>query len=156
MPLNQDFEELLSLFNAARIRYLVVGAYAVMYHAEPRYTKDIDLWIDPRPSNAKKVYRILSEFGAPLQNIAAEDFMNPKMIYQIGIEPNRIDILMGIGSPSFDQAWENREETTYGKAKMNVIGLSDLMKAKKEADRPHDRKDLEVLSQAQKRFRKKT
>lgn len=145
MNLNKDFEELLHHLNSARAKYLVVGAYAVISYTEPRYTKDIDIWIQPEMANAKKVYESLRRFGAPLRGLTLQDLLNPLMVYQIGVEPNRIDILMGIGRIDFDHAWKNRQVRLYGKEKVNILGLQDLIKAKKEAGRPHDLTDLKIL-----------
>ena len=145
MPVNSDFKDLLHLLNVAKIKYLVVGAYAVIHHAEPRYTKDIDILIATDPENAKKTYDVLKEFGVPVEQITPEDLTNPEMVYQIGIEPNRIDILMGIKGIDFKEAWQNKVETTYGEEKVYILGLEDLMKAKENAGRPHDKMDLENL-----------
>lgn len=148
MPINKDFEDLLHHLNTAQAKYLVAGAYAVIFHTEPRYTKDLDIWIQPTRENAEKVYKALKNFGAPLQNLSIEDLMNPKMVYQIGIEPNRIDILMGVGKFPFEEAWRNRVTDRYGKEKIGVLGLQDTIRAKKIAGRPKDKLDLKILLQA--------
>ncbi len=145
MTINKDFKDLLHHLNVARARYLVVGAYAVIYYTEPRYTKDLDLWIEPTPLNAKKVYRALKNFGAPLQDVTERDLINPLMVYQIGIEPNRIDILMGIGKLGFAQAWKNRKLSHYGKEPISILGMDHLISAKREAGRTKDKLDLESL-----------
>jgi hypothetical protein len=151
MALNPDFEELLHLLNSVKAKYLVVGAYAVMVYTEPRYTKDIDLWIASNDDNARRVYQALAKFGAPVGNLSTADLCNPKMVYQIGIEPNRIDIIMGLGKLSFDQAWKRRKKSSYGKENINFISLPDLIRAKKAAGRPHDMIDLSLLRQAWKK-----
>lgn len=145
MHINEDFEELLLLLNREKVKYLIVGAYAVIFHTEPRYTKDIDIWIKPEHENAERVYRVLKKFGAPLGRLTLNDLVNPKMVYQIGVEPNRIDILMGIGSIDFDTAWKNRKTDRYGRAKIFILGRRHLIKAKSIAGRPGDLRDLEVL-----------
>ena len=96
MDVNPDFRDLFKVLNACRVRYIVVGAHAVVYYTEPRYTKDLDIWVDPSPENASRVFRALAEFGAPLKGITEQDLTNPDMIYQIGVEPNRIDFMMDI------------------------------------------------------------
>ncbi|MBI2082265.1 MAG: hypothetical protein HYT76_01725 [Deltaproteobacteria bacterium] len=156
MPINKDFEELFHHLNTAGAEYIVVGAYAVIYHTEPRYTKDIDIWINPDPRNAVKVYEALKKFGAPLRDLTPQDLSNPKMVYQVGIEPNRIDILMGIGTLPFKEAWKKRCEDHYGSEKIFVLGLGETIRAKKEAGRPHDERDLEILEQAKKKQDKKS
>ncbi|MDL1874418.1 hypothetical protein FBQ85_04505 [Cytophagia bacterium CHB2] len=105
MRLNPDYFDMLKAFNAAGVNYLIVGAYAFGFHVEPRTTKDIDVWVDPTPENARRVYQALIDFGAPLEGIEAQDFCNSDVVYQIGVAPNRIDILTGLESISFAEAW---------------------------------------------------
>lgn len=81
---------------AAEVRFLVVGAYAVIHYAELRYTKDLDVWVDPTPDNAMRVYKALASFGAPLQGVTRENFMDPGLVFQIGVEPSRVGVLMGL------------------------------------------------------------
>ncbi len=107
MFVNSDFSDLLRLFNDNGVRYLVIGGYAVIQYAEPRYTKDLDLWISADKDNAAAVYKALKEFGAPLAGLAEEDF------YQVGIHPIRVDILMGIPGLEFDSAWQHRVEVDF-------------------------------------------
>src|SRR2546429_6505744 len=87
MPVSSDFKELLKNFNERQVKYLIVGAYAVMKYTEPRYTKDLDLWIEPTPENAEQVFAALSQFGAPLNEVSMQDFTNRDLIFQIGIQP---------------------------------------------------------------------
>ena len=96
MKPNSDFKELLNLFNQQQVRYLVVGGYAVIYHTEPRYTKDLDLWISVEADNAARVYRALQQFGALLVGITEQDFQVPGVVYQMGRPPARVDIIMGL------------------------------------------------------------
>lgn len=145
MDLNKDFEELLHHLNSAHAKYLVVGAYAVIFYTEPRYTKDMDLWVEPEPDNAEKVLKALKRFGAPIENLTIHDLTNPDMVFQMGIEPNRIDILMGIGKMTFDHAWKNKRPSNYGNEKINMIDFDDLVVAKKFAGRAKDKLDLEAL-----------
>ena len=101
--MNSDFKELLKIFGEAKVKYLIIGGYAVAKHAEPRYTKDLDIWISNSRENAEKVYSALKQFGAPLNNITIEDFTIPTLVFQIGIEPSWIDILMGLTELNFDE-----------------------------------------------------
>ena len=96
MEINSDFRDLLKMLNDYNVRYLIAGGYAVMFYSEPRFTKDIDIWVEPTPANAKLVWSALAEFGAPLEQVSLEDFVNKELIYQIGVAPNRIDIMMDI------------------------------------------------------------
>ena len=90
-----------------------MGAYAVIYYAEPRYTKDLDVWIEATVENAKRVWKALTAFGAPLENVTVEDFCDPELIYQIGAAPNRIDIMMNIRGVEFSSAWTRRVKSSY-------------------------------------------
>ena len=94
--MNSDFEELLSLFNDNEVKYLVVGGYAVMLYTEPRYTKDLDVWIEASQENAARVFHALAEFGAPLRGLTPADFAKEGCFYQLGRPPVRVDILMSI------------------------------------------------------------
>ena len=145
MQIHLDYRDLLKILNRHKVRYLIVGAYAVTYYTEPRYTKDLDIWIEPEERNAKKAYRALKEFGAPLKNITIKDFTNKKLIYQIGVEPVRVDILMGLQNMKFDFAWKHRCTTTFDKIKVNIIGIKELIKLKKKTKRPIDKMDVESL-----------
>ena len=99
--MNSDFEELLRTFNETGVKYLVIGGYAVMLYSEPRYTKDLDLWVEASHENAEKVFRALAAFGAPLKDLTAEDFSVEGFFYQMGIPLARVDILMSIDGVSF-------------------------------------------------------
>jgi hypothetical protein len=145
MAINQDYKDLFKLFNQYKVQYLVAGAYAVIFYTEPRYTKDIDIWINPTPLNAKRAWNALKEFGAPLKDISVNDLCNSHMIYQIGVEPNRIDILMGIPGLEFQSAWEKRQKTKYDNVNISIINIEHLIKAKKTANRPQDNIDLKRL-----------
>lgn len=145
MSLNQDFVDLFACLNQEKAEYLIVDAYAVIFYTEPRYTKDIDLWIKSDPENAKKVYAALKNFGAPIDELKVQDLSNPQMIYQIGIEPNRIDILMDLTGLDFETAWKNKNKTEYGKEKIYLLSLEDLIRAKQALNRLQDQIDLEKL-----------
>jgi len=145
MGANPDFRDLFKLLHAHRVEFLVVGAYASIYYTLPRYTKDIDIWINPTKPNAQRVCRALEEFGAPLTGVGIEDFTDRKLIYQIGIEPNRVDILMGLPGLRFPTAWKNRTKSTYCGVAINLLGRKDLIKSKIRAGRPLDLIDAEAL-----------
>ena len=143
--MNPDFKDMFKILNEQGVRYLVVGAYAVTFHAEPRYTKDLDIWVEPTPENAKKVWEALTAFGAPLDDVSVEDFGNQSLVYQIGVEPNRIDIMMNVPGVVFPEAWENRVESSYGEEKVNIIAIDDLILAKRTANRDQDKIDVKNL-----------
>ncbi len=111
---NFHFSELLKIFNANGVKYLVVGGYAVMLYTEPRLTKDLDLWVGDDGDNASRVFRALAEFGAPLEGVEPADFAKPDLIYQLGMPPSRIDVLTSITGVDFETAWARRSEADYG------------------------------------------
>ncbi len=143
--MNSDFKELLKIFGEAKVKYLIIGGYAVAKHAEPRYTKDLDIWISNTRENAERVYSALKEFGAPLNNITIEDFTIPTLVFQIGIEPSRIDILMSLTELDFDECWERRATAEIGEIEIHFISIDDLIFNKKLAARPQDLRDAENL-----------
>jgi predicted nucleotidyltransferase len=142
-----DFKELLRGFNGEEAEYLVVGGYAVMKYTEPRFTKDLDLWVRNSPENAAKVYRALAQFGAPLQKdgLKPDDFASEDITYQIGIEPVRIDILTHISGVKFADAWKNKVASTFFGLPVHFISLSDLIANKRAAGRSSDLEQLEHL-----------
>ncbi len=105
MEVSSDYEELLRIFSRRRVKYLVIGAYAVIHYTEPKQTKDIEIWIKSDMSNAKKVFAALTEFGAPLSDIDEKLFTKKDMVYQLGVAPVRVDILMGLEGLDFDSCW---------------------------------------------------
>jgi len=148
MWVNSDFNELLNLFNAYQVRYLVIGGYAVIRYTEPRFTKDLDLWICADEINAKAVFEALREFGAPLSGLTAQDFAQEGYFYQMGVPPVRVDILMSVPGLAFADAWERREEVDIDELRMAFISREDLIAAKKAAGRPQDLLDVQRLSEA--------
>lgn len=145
MPANPDFKDLFRILNEESVEYLVAGAHAVIYFSEPRYTKDLDIWVNPTPQNATRVWRALTNFGAPLTGVTPSDFHDPDLIYQIGVEPNRIDIIMGVLGVEFSGAWKAREQSSYGGVPINIMGRKALISAKEAAGRPQDQLDLQKL-----------
>jgi predicted nucleotidyltransferase len=143
--MNSDFKELLKIFAERKVKYLIIGGYAVAKHAEPRYTKDLDIWISNSKENAERVYQSLKDFTAPLTDITVEDFTVPTMVFQIGIEPSRIDILMGLKDLNFDECWQRRATATIGELEIYFISLDDLIFNKQLAGRPQDLRDVEIL-----------
>lgn len=147
MKINSDFSDLLSCLNQESVEYLLVGGYAVILHSEPRYTKDIDVWIHPTQENSVRTYRALTAFGAPLAQLGlkAEDFQREGYFVQLGREPARVDLIMGLTGIRFEEAWANRIEMELGGVKVPVISRDDLINAKLEAGRPQDLIDAKTL-----------
>jgi hypothetical protein len=146
--MNQDFKDMFKILNEHRAKYLIVGAYAVTYHAEPRYTKDLDIWVEPTLENAKKIWQALTVFNAPLDGVHVEDFCNKDLVYQIGVEPNRIDVMMDVPGVEFTEAWANRVESSYCGEKVNIIAINDLIVSKRTANRDQDKIDVRNLEKA--------
>lgn len=143
---NRDFSDLFAAFNDAAVNYLVVGAHAVAFHAEPRFTKDLEVWVDAHPDQAARVFTALQAFGAPLDGVSQADFAEPGITLQIGVAPNRIDIATQIDGLTFAEAWPNRVESTYGQQRIWIIGRDDLIANKRAAGRPQDLLDLQLLT----------
>ena len=148
MKISSDYRDLLSIFNAAGVRYLIVGGYAVMIHTEPRYTKDLDLWIDRSTANAEALFKALARFGAPLKGLRPADFTEPGVFYQIGMEPVRIDIMTSVSGLEFASAWEHKLIVDFDGESAGVLSQEDLLLSKKAADRLRDRKHIRSLQKA--------
>jgi len=147
-PLSNDMLDLLSIFNSHKVEYFIVGGHAVSSHIEPRATKDLDILINPKKENAKRVFDALSEFGAPISNMKAEDFCDVDNFYVMGVKPNRIDILMKIPGLDFDTAWTRRIEIVLGETAAYIPHIEDLIASKKAAGRPQDLLDVIELEKS--------
>ena len=145
MFVNSDFSDLLRLFDAGRVRYLVIGGYAVIQYAEPRFTADLDLWVGTDPRNADAVYRALREFGAPLSGLTVDDFAEEGYFYQMGAPPVRVDVLMGIPGVEFEAAWNRRMAVDFDGLPVQFISREDLIAAKRASGRPQDMTDVQSL-----------
>ncbi len=148
MKTEKDYEEFLELLNRHSVRYCIIGAFAVAFHARPRYTKDIDILVEATSENAKKILAALNEFGFGSLNLTAEDFSTEGNIIQLGYEPVRIDIITSIKGLDFDDVWQNKVLGLYGEHIVNYIDRQNLIRAKKLSDRTQDRADLELLLSA--------
>jgi hypothetical protein len=143
----QDFEDMLQLLDKHRVRYLIIGGLAFIYHAKPRYTKDMDLWIDPAPPNVKRANEALVEFGSPYT-------LNPhksEEILQLGVAPDRIDLLRRIAGVKFETAWNKRIKGKYGNARVNWVDLDSLIRIKSRIDNPRHEEDARILREVRKR-----
>ena len=143
--LNPDYRDILSIFNEEKVEYLVIGAYALAAHGLPRATGDIDLWINRDERNADRVWRSLVKFGAPLSELEKSDFSSPGIVYQIGVAPNRIDILTSIDGVEFDDAWRQRVEVNIEGLLVFVISKAHLIANKKTVGRPQDLADIDRI-----------
>jgi hypothetical protein len=147
----QDYKDLLSAFHAHGVKYLVVGGFAVIYHSQPRFTKDLDLFIGADPANANATWTALAEFGAPLRGISPHDFTDRNSFFRFGRDPKGFDILPAIPGVDFDEAWERRVEIVVDAAtglKANFISAPDLLASKLASGRPQDLADADALRKA--------
>ncbi|OGR52268.1 MAG: hypothetical protein A3I11_05470 [Elusimicrobia bacterium RIFCSPLOWO2_02_FULL_39_32] len=150
----KDYEEFLRLLNKHKVKYCIVGGFAVGFHAFPRYTKDIDILVEPTLVNGRKICDVLKEFGFSSLNLTAEDFSLPKQIIQLGYEPVRIDLITSVKGCSFQEIWKNKVIANYGNTKVYFAGLKKLIKIKNKTGRSQDRSDIEKLSFAFDKIRK--
>ena len=142
----QDFEDMLLILNKHGVKYLIVGGLAFIYHAKPRFTKDIDIWVDPEKQNVEKANKALVEFGSPYQ--LTPD--SPDEILQIGVEPDRIDILQHLEGVSFSSVWVNSVTDYYGEVRTYWIDLDGLIRVKERIDHPRHQEDVRILREVKK------
>ncbi|MEO0461483.1 MAG: hypothetical protein AAF219_11615 [Myxococcota bacterium] len=145
MQQNSDFVDLIRAFNDHRVEYLIVGAHALAAHGHIRATKDLDVWVHTTPENATRVVRALAEFGAPLDDVTEADFSTPGIVFQIGVEPVRIDILTAPDGIDFQDAWADRVKTTFGVEPTQVLSKRALIQNKRAAGRTQDLADIEAI-----------
>jgi hypothetical protein len=145
LEINKDFGKLLRAFAKVDVRYLLVGAYAVEFHGQSRTSRHMDLWLDDSPDNMERVYRALTDFGAPAIAIDRLNAASPLEVVWIGVPPNRIDLAKGVRGLDFADAWSRRAETTVGDIQVHVIGRGDLIAAKRAGGRDKDIADAEAL-----------
>jgi hypothetical protein len=145
--MHQDFLDLLRAFIDRKVRFLIVGAYALGVHGRPRATGDLDVWVDPTPSNAVHVIQALAQFGAPAGHVTADDFSRPGIVFQMGVPPVRIDVLTELSGLTFDEAWPTRTQASFGPLTVDVIGREAFIKNKRATGRARDLGDIEALGE---------
>ncbi|MDE3245142.1 MAG: hypothetical protein KGN80_03565 [Acidobacteriota bacterium] len=146
MAVNPDFRDLFATLNGAGAEYLVIGAHALAVHGAPRFTKDLDLLVGCDEANAQRVWRALEQFGAPLGSLRPVDLGTPGLMFQMGIAPNRIDILTSADGLEFESAWNNKIESRYGDQPIWILGRQDLLTNKAATGRAQDLADIEALN----------
>ncbi len=151
MASNPDFKDLFSALSAAGARFIVVGAHAVMFYTAPRYTKDMDVWVEPSRDNAERVHHALAGFGAPMSDLSVDDLAIPGTIFQMGVEPNRIDVTTSIDGVEFSEAWLARAVSTYDGVPIAILGMAELLKNKRLVGRDQDRLDVAGLEKVQRK-----
>lgn len=141
--------EFVELLNAKGVKYVVVGGYAVAYHGHPRFTGDIDFYVEPVADNAERILAALSAFGFDALELAVGDFTNPDSVVQLGVPPNRIDLLTSISGVSFERAWEERVRSQLDGVPVSFISKELLLLNKRASGRPKDLADLAELDDAE-------
>jgi hypothetical protein len=144
-PLGKDLREFLSLLGKHEVRFLVVGGFALAAHGVPRYTKDIDIWLDASEDNARKVLLALEEFGFASLGLEIQDFTTPDLVIQLGYEPNRIDLLTGLTGVRFDEAYPKRIANMIDGVSIWIIDRASLIANKRAFGRPQDLVDATEL-----------
>jgi hypothetical protein len=147
--LNPDFRDMLSAFIEEKVEFLVVGGYAMAAHRLPRATKDLDLWVRPSNENAQRVLRALDIFGAPRHGLTVADLERGGTIYQVGVPPNRVDVITTVDGIHFEAAWANKAEVEIEGIRIPVINRTDLIVNKRAVARPQDLLDADLLEASQ-------
>jgi hypothetical protein len=148
-PMDENLKQLLSAFNENRVKYVVVGGYAVFVHAQPRMTKDLDVFIESSPANAEAVYAALSQFGAPLHDITVEDFERPTTVVRVGVPPICVDILQSIDGLDFSKVYAGSIEYLIDdEIPARYISADDLITNKLASGSPQDLADVAAIRQA--------
>lgn len=146
IPLPRDFQDFLRLLNAGRVRYVIIGGYAVAYHGYVRYTGDLDIFVEMSEANAAKLVSALREFGFDLPQIKPALFLQAGKIIRLGYEPMRLEILNEIDGVSFEECYRHRRRSRLGGLTINFIDLPRLLKNKRASGRQKDLADIEALS----------
>jgi predicted nucleotidyltransferase len=144
--ISKDFKEFAELLEKNEVNYLVIGGFAVNFHGYPRYTKDIDIWIQAEEATIQKLLITLNEFGFGSLGLCEKDFLNKDNIIQLGYEPNRIDLLVSVDGLDFKNAYEKKIVYESDGVKMNFVSIDDLIIAKKTSGRPQDLADADYLT----------
>ena len=148
MKLNQDLREFIALLNSAGVKYLVVGGHAVAFHGYPRFTGDIDFFIERSSENANRLESVLVQFGFGGLGLAAEAFLEPERVVQLGRPPNRIDLLTSIDGVQFAEAWPQKAPGELDGLPVNFLGKAHLLTNKRASARPQDLADVDKLQRS--------
>jgi hypothetical protein len=148
METQPDFRELLALFNAHHVEYLIVGGYALAFHGAPRFTGDLDIFVKPDMANAQRILTALAAFGFASVGLTPSDFERPDQVVQLGVPPVRIDLLTSITDVSWDEAWAGRIAGSYGDMPVYYLGREQFIANKRATGRTKDLADLEMLGEA--------
>jgi len=145
MILNSDYRDILHILSEKKVKFILVGAYAMAAHGYPRSTMDIDIWIMPDPQNANMVLKALEDFGAPIKNLSADDLQKEDLIFQIGVAPRRIDIITSADGLRFEDAFSRSQLVEIDAVPVHILSISDLIINKRSTGRLKDLADVETL-----------
>ena len=148
MEMQPDFKELLALFNAHHVEYMIVGGYALAFHGAPRFTGDLDVFVQPDPENAQRILAALETFGFASVGLTPGDFSHPDQVVQLGVPPVRIDLLTSLTGASWDEACAGRTAGRYGDVPVYYIGREQFIANKRATGRQKDLADLEMLGES--------
>lgn len=143
--LNEDYRDMLLALSAEKVRFILVGAYALAAHGYPRATMDIDIWVMPSPQNADAVLQALHRFGAPLHNLTKEDLQKDGTVFQIGVAPRRIDIITAASGLQFEETYQRSISVNIEGIEVHIPSIDDLIHNKKTSGRTKDLADVEAL-----------
>ncbi len=143
----RDFRELLALFNAHKVEYVVVGAYALAFHGAPRYTGDLDILVRPDVGNARRILDALDEFGFASSGLTIEDFAEPGKVVQLGVAPVRVDIVTSVTGVSWEEVAAGCKAGSYGDQTVNYLGKEQFVRNKRAVGRKKDIADLEAIGE---------
>jgi predicted nucleotidyltransferase len=143
--LNKDYKEMLQALSDEKVKFILIGAYAMAAHGYPRATMDIDIWIMPSPQNADAVIRALQRFGAPLHNLTRKDLQTDGIVFQIGVAPRRIDIMTGVSGLTFEDTFRHTTVINIEGIDVHIPAVEDLIRNKKATGRTKDLADVEAL-----------
>jgi len=146
MKLQKDLREFIELLNSVAAKYVIVGGYAVAYHGHPRFTGDIDIFIEASETNALKMEEVIRRFGFQETGLTARDFMQPDSIVQLGLPPNRIDLITSLDEVNFAEAWADRIEASLDGTPVRVISKDLLLRNKRASGRARDIADIEEIT----------
>ena len=154
MTLAKDFEDFIRLLNKHKVVYMVVGGYALAFHGKPRYTGDIDIWINISDENALRLLKVIKDFGLGSLGFKKEDFLQEGYISQIGRPPLRIDIINSIDGITFEEAFTGIQTIEIDGLSIFYIGLGDFIKNKQASGRTKDLADIQEIRKANKAKKK--
>lgn len=154
--MNSDFVDLLRLFAAHKVRYLIVGGYAAMRYSQPRFTKDLDVWLEPSIENSKNILAAFRDFGMPMIDVTPEDFSREGLQYMVGRTPVLFDFLTSLPQMNFAQCWDHKTTEQEAGFAVHYLGVNELIRAKTIANRPQDLIDISEIQRAQGKWQQST